>query len=103
MSEASTREKQRRRALRRLFDAGAPLACAKDALGRPGVRQLVVMTRGAEGAAIVHVEVYVGHDWDHSLEESDQTFSDFDAGLVWLEGQCAVHWSELRVPQRPEA
>jgi hypothetical protein len=101
MCATKSSQQHQRRELQRLFDAGKSLACGKDAAQRPGVRQLVVITRGAAGAAIIHIETYLNGDWDNTLEEAEHAFPDLGSALAWLADNCAVAESELQVPAHP--
>ncbi len=101
MSATRNRKSPRRRELQRLFDAGKSLACGKDAAQRPGVRQLMVITRGTGGAAIIHIETFMNGDWDSTLEEAEHVFADLGSAIAWLADNCAVDESELRVSTPP--
>lgn len=104
MSDAPSRRADRlsrwkRKRLNELFEQGQVLAAASDAPGRLAARQIVSISRSADGRARVHVEHYEPGEWDRSLEEREHYFPDLVTALAWIEKECGVHWPQLHVPE----
>lgn len=98
MCAVDRRGEHQRRGIVRSFKLGRPLAFAKDIPARPGVRQMVIISRGVGASAVVRVETYHDNAWDTTLEQTERVFVSLELALQWVETECAVHWSELAVP-----
>lgn len=84
-----------------LFEQGLVLVASGDAANQPGIRQTVSISRSCNGTALVDVEYYYPCEWDHTIDESQQTLPDLHQALVCLEVEYGIHWSQLHEPGKP--
>lgn len=106
MSEASNRKLERRRRWQRrelvkLFQQGRVLVVSREAPNRPGIAQIVSLSRKPDGMAHVHIEHSYLSSWDDVLDEADYKFQTFDMALDWIETEYDIHWSHFHVPGQP--
>jgi hypothetical protein len=95
------RSKWLRKELEAQFLSGIMLVASADSPGRPGIRLTISLVRTSNGTARVNVEHYFSGDWDRTLEQNRQEFSNFDEALLWLQKNCGVHWTQLHEPREP--